>query len=222
MPPCATSSRSWRHDRMAPAGHPLRHCGRSGRRAAQRRRARRATDLDGCEGRRLGGHAAHRQAGRNQCALVQRLAHHERVRDGSWREPDSFSARRRPPSEALRASCAQTARACTTSSRARTARMTASGRTRSLPSACRTARSPPPIRRSVVRGLPAPPAHLLRIALARAGKPGVPSALSRRRPGARRRLSPRAGLGVAAWTILPRRRIASAATPGRRKRCWRR
>src|SRR4029453_8332167 len=52
-----------RHGRMASEGNTLRHCGRSRRRPAQGRGARRATDLDGCEGWRLGGHAAHRQAG---------------------------------------------------------------------------------------------------------------------------------------------------------------
>ena len=42
------------------------------RRPDPRRRARRAAHLDGRQGRRLGGHPAHRQADRGQRALVQR------------------------------------------------------------------------------------------------------------------------------------------------------
>ena len=44
----------------------------SGRRPAARGRARRAAHLDGRQGRRLGGDAAHRQAGGDQRAVVQR------------------------------------------------------------------------------------------------------------------------------------------------------
>ena len=57
---------------LAPARHALRYSRRLERRPAARRRSRRAAHLDGCEDRRLGRHAAHRQAGRDQCAVVQR------------------------------------------------------------------------------------------------------------------------------------------------------
>ena len=76
--------------------------------------AGRAADVDGCEGRRLGGHAAHRQAGRNQCAVAQRAAHHERVRHPPGTAGSFRRARRTPPSAALRDSCARTAKVCTT------------------------------------------------------------------------------------------------------------
>ena len=51
--------------------HALRHRARRGRPAA-RRRAGRAAHLDGRQGRRLGGDAAHRQAGRGPGAVAQR------------------------------------------------------------------------------------------------------------------------------------------------------
>ena len=131
-----------RDDRLAPAGHALRHRGRSGGRAAARRPAGRAADLDGRQGRRLGGDAAHRQAGGDQRALVQCAVRHGGFRDDAGRG-GRLSPRRRPPlAPASAASCGATARVCTTSSTGRTGPTTASGRTRSLPSACRTARSP--------------------------------------------------------------------------------
>ena len=59
--------------RLARARNALRHPARL-RRPAHRRRAGRATHLDGRQGRRLGGHAAPRQAGGDSGALVQRAA----------------------------------------------------------------------------------------------------------------------------------------------------
>ena len=47
---------------------------------AASRRGRRAAHLDGREGRRLGGDAAHRQAGGDQRAVVQRPQRHGRLR----------------------------------------------------------------------------------------------------------------------------------------------
>src|SRR2546426_276343 len=62
-----------RRDRaLASRGNALRDQAGRGRRPARLRRARRPAHLDGREGRRLGRDAAHRQAGRNQRALVQR------------------------------------------------------------------------------------------------------------------------------------------------------
>ncbi len=58
--------------RLARQGHALRHRHGSRRWTAARRRGRRAAHLDGREGRRLGGDAAHRQAGGDQRAVVQR------------------------------------------------------------------------------------------------------------------------------------------------------
>ena len=52
-------------------GHALRHPRRR-RRPARCRRARRAADMDGREGRRLRRHAAHRQAGRGPGAVAER------------------------------------------------------------------------------------------------------------------------------------------------------
>ena len=66
--------------RLARQGHALRHRHGSGGWTAARRRARRAAHLDGRQGRRVGGHAAHRQAGGDQRAVVQRA-----VRDGAVR-----------------------------------------------------------------------------------------------------------------------------------------
>ena len=53
------------------ARHALRHRRRPRGRAAAGRRAGGAADLDGRENRRLGCDATHRQAGRDQCAVVQ-------------------------------------------------------------------------------------------------------------------------------------------------------
>ena len=60
------------------ARHALRHPLRR-RRPARGRRARRAAHLDGRQGRRLGGDAAHRQAGRGAGAVAQRAAHRQRT-----------------------------------------------------------------------------------------------------------------------------------------------
>ena len=60
-----------RDPRRLRRGHALRHPLRR-RRPARRRRARRAAHLDGRQGRRLGGDAAHRQAGRGAGALAER------------------------------------------------------------------------------------------------------------------------------------------------------
>jgi len=55
-PSPGVSDARWNSRQSAP-GHPLRHPCRSQGRAGHRRRAGRATHLDGCQGRRLGGHA---------------------------------------------------------------------------------------------------------------------------------------------------------------------
>ena len=85
------------HRRLALPRHALRHRPGRGRRSAVRRRAGRADDLDGCQDRRLGGDAAHRQAGRNQRALVQRAAQHGGVRPNAGRttRPLTTGSRRR-------------------------------------------------------------------------------------------------------------------------------
>ncbi len=49
-------------------------------RDAIRRRTRRPTHLDGRKSRRLGGDAAHRQAGRDQRAVAKRTLHHDTIR----------------------------------------------------------------------------------------------------------------------------------------------
>ena len=64
-----------RHHRLARARHALRNQSRS-QRTAGIGRARRSTYLDGRQSRRLGGHSAPRQAGRDPGALVQRALHH--------------------------------------------------------------------------------------------------------------------------------------------------
>ena len=58
--------------RVPHEGHPIRHRRRSGRRPAAAGRGGISADVDGCEGRRLGRHAAARQGGGDQRALVQR------------------------------------------------------------------------------------------------------------------------------------------------------
>ena len=63
--------RGRRHPRRLRRRHALRHPLRR-RRPAQRRRGRRAAHVDGRQGRRLGGDAAHRQAGRGAGAVAQR------------------------------------------------------------------------------------------------------------------------------------------------------
>ena len=80
-----------RHRRVAPARHAVRHRRRSGRRIAARRRARCAIDLDGCAGRRSGGDAAHRQAGRDQCAVAQRAGGDGRFCRATRRAGDTLS-----------------------------------------------------------------------------------------------------------------------------------
>ena len=82
------------------------------RRPARRRRARRAADLDGRQGRRLGGDAADRQAGRGAGAVAQRAADRPRHRRRHW--ADATGARPRRLRRALleRGSAA----ACSTSS----------------------------------------------------------------------------------------------------------
>ncbi len=63
-----------RHRRAPSARHALRHPRRSRRRSAAPGRGGLSAHLDGREGRRLGGHAAPRQGGGDQRALVQRAA----------------------------------------------------------------------------------------------------------------------------------------------------
>ena len=70
----AAAADAARHRRPSPARHALRHRRRPQRRPAQARRRGLPAHLDGREGRRLGRHAAARQGGRDQCALVQRAA----------------------------------------------------------------------------------------------------------------------------------------------------
>ena len=99
---------------VAPSRHPLRHRGGSRRRAAAGGGARRAAHVDGRARRRLGRHAAHRQAGRDQRALVQRA-----VRDGRLRARARATAPSRgtqPPSACGAASPASGARRRATAS----------------------------------------------------------------------------------------------------------
>ena len=72
------------HDRLAREGHALRHRRGRGRRPPARGRARRAGHVDGREGRRPGRDAAHRQARRDQCPLVQCAPRHGALSRG-WR-----------------------------------------------------------------------------------------------------------------------------------------
>ena len=60
-----------RHRRASPSGHPLRDRRRSAMMACCVRGPRVPADLDGRQGRRLGGDAAARQGGRDQRAVVQ-------------------------------------------------------------------------------------------------------------------------------------------------------
>ena len=62
-----------------PGRNPVRDRDGPGRRAASWRRRRLPADLDGCPGRRLGGHAPARQAGRDPGALDQRAADRRRL-----------------------------------------------------------------------------------------------------------------------------------------------
>ena len=62
------------HRRASPARHAFRHRRGSGGRPAAAGRGRLSAHLDGCESGRLGGDAAARQGGGDQCALVQRAA----------------------------------------------------------------------------------------------------------------------------------------------------
>ena len=96
-------------------------------------RARRPAHLDGRQGRRLGRHAAHRQAGRGAGALAER-APHRAARDPSAGAP----SRRAEASRSRRASGTSGRRRCTTSSTSITAPAPStrrSVRTRSSPSA---------------------------------------------------------------------------------------
>ena len=68
------AARSRGHRRLAHSRNSLPYWRRSERRAVARRRARSTVDLDGCQGRRSRGNAPHRQAGRDQRALVQHIA----------------------------------------------------------------------------------------------------------------------------------------------------
>ena len=67
------------------ARNALRNRRRSGGRSVARRRPGRAADVDGREGRRLGRDAAHRETGRDQCALVQRAANDRSLRSDARR-----------------------------------------------------------------------------------------------------------------------------------------
>ena len=84
-------------------GHALRHRRRSARRPAAPGRGRLPADLDGRQGRRLGGDAAARQGGRDQRALVQRAPPAARAGRApmATRRPRNASARSRRARVAL-------------------------------------------------------------------------------------------------------------------------
>ena len=175
----------------------------AGGRSAQGRRGGRATDLDGRQGRRLGGHAPHRQAGRDQRALVQRLAGDERVRGPIGRAGPLQRAGGSRKAQ-LRAFRTRGRRGSVRRDR-RTARRRRQHQAQ--PDLCRepAAQSAGSGRSGENRaGLQAPSAHRVRLALAGARQPRLPPRLWGRRTAARRRLSPGAGLGLAAGTVLPR------------------
>ena len=77
------------------ARHPLRHPRRR-RRPARRGRAGRAAHLDGREGRRLGGHAAHRQAGGDPGALAERARDRGALHASAERWRDAARAQAAP------------------------------------------------------------------------------------------------------------------------------
>ncbi len=200
------------------AGHAVRHRRRSRRRPAAAGRGGLPAHVDGREGRRLGGHAAARQGGRDQRALVQRAAacstagsreHGGGGRSRSRRRTRSARARR-----STRASGTPRAAISTTSSTASTATIRRAGRTRCSPS------------RSIIRcstrvtlgggheRRAEPPADAGRPALAGARPSRLQGQVLRRPAVARRRLPSGHGLGLADRPV--RRRVAEAAPRGPR------
>ena len=194
-----------------------------GGRAAARRRTGRAADLDGRQGRRLGGHAAHRQAGRDQRAVVQRAD-----RDGGDGRTDRLAGRApiAPAAERRSAGFARFAlagrrRPLRRHRRARTAPMRACGRTRFSRSACRRARSTRRSQRAVLDALRQGAADLVRSALAGAERARpIAAACTGGRGRARRRLSPGHRLGVAAWAMGAGALPGPSATRRRRSGSW--
>ncbi len=193
-------------------GHAVRHRRRSGGRPAAAGRRGLSADVDGCEGRRLGRHAAARQGGRDQRAVVQRAlparrldARARRRRGTRSRRPCGPGPRRR----STRDSGMRTAAICTTSSTVNTATTRRAGRTR-------CSRSRWIIRCSTTDALGGrdgrradPVADAGRPALAGAGLAGLQGEVLRRPALARRRLSSGHRLGLADRAV--RRRLAEAA-----------
>ena len=189
-------------DRASPRRHALQHRRRSGRRPAATGRRRARADLDGRQDGRLGRHAAARQGGRDQRALVQRAAPARRLARARRRRSRATSSRAlRPrardvvqPSD----SGSRTVGTCTTSSTARTATIRRAGRIRSSSFSLRLsgARS----RRAGSAVLDVVERRLLTPFGLRSLDPEHPDyqAEVRRRPAdPRRRLPPRHGLGLA-------------------------
>ena len=179
------------------------------RRTARRRRAGRAAHVDGREGRRLGRHAAHRQAGRGPGALAERACASAARSPTRWQPAVSTRAAR--PSRALLERDARLPlRRGRLRSRAGTRRSTPSGRTRSSRSAaCRSLVVDGAARaggRGRGRGTLLDAA---RAAVARAGRARLRRPLRGRRRGARRRLPP--GHGVAVADRAVRRSLGAGA-----------
>ena len=122
-----------RHRRPPRARHAVRHRRGSGRRAAAPGRGGLPAHVDGREGRRLGRHAAPRQGGRDQRALVQRAAAAGALaaRGGrrGGRPADRGAGRSRRDVASTPASGTRRAATCTTSSTARPATTPPAGRT---------------------------------------------------------------------------------------------
>ena len=191
-------------------GHALRDPRRR-RRPPRRGPARRAADVDGREGRRLGRDAADRQAGRGPGALDERALRSRRASRSAWRDaPRSRRSRRsRSASGTRRAAFSTTSSIAITSPGRPTP---PSGRTRSSPSAaCRfplaRGRAGPADRRRR-RGAARDAA---RTALARAGRPGLRRTVRGRPAAARRRVPPGDRLA------LSRRRLRGRLGAGARR-----
>src|SRR5215472_7584059 len=212
--------------RLARARHALRHRHGSGRCAAAGRRERSATHLDGRQGWRLGGDAAHRQAGGDQRALVQR-GHHP-ARPGGRARPRRRSGgvrgARRADSRELRAGLLVRGgrlplrrhrwprrRGGRGWSPARRAAATESA-VRAVPAACASERRESPTRaRDLCHGA----LDAGRLALPRRERPGLCRALPRRPARARRRLPSRHGLDLAARPVRERSLSRTCQRPRR-------
>ena len=199
------------------------------RRPAARRRARRAAHLDGREDRRLGRHAAHRQAGRDQRAVALRAVDHgdlgaavERQRRGARATRLRRSAS--PRSRSTSASGTRTAAISTTSSMAPNGdRCAACGRIRSSRFRCGIALLENGARDVQSSTSARGPADARRAAQSRADRSAIRTALQRRPARARRGLSPGHGVELAARPVraraLPRlRRRRQPLAPPRRPR----